>query len=286
MIEPVDPVMVYAQVFLATFGNDCGKRLHEIASTIGLSITEVDAESFDGALIRIIGAPKGKIAINANIREPGRKRFTLAHELGHYVLPTHAQQSLACRPPSIERWTPSMPVTELEANRFAAAILMPQPALLPYLRAEPTLDQARHIATVCQTSLTASLYRLVDLSSYPIALVWSTSHLRSWYHRSPEFGRGIELGPVAPESYASDCFQGTPVPATPQPIPATAWLYQGGLSEDARIWEESTPLPYYDAVLTLLYLREPVDNRDASDQLLAELDPEEFTLRRKNWPTK
>ena len=53
MTEKVDPVQVYVQGFLATFGNDCGKRLHEIATTIGLSVTEVDAENFDGALLRL-----------------------------------------------------------------------------------------------------------------------------------------------------------------------------------------------------------------------------------------
>ena len=286
MSEPVDPVAVYVQGFLATFGSDCGKRLHEIATTIGITVTEVDAESFEGALIRIVGAPKGKIAISKNIREPGRKRFTLAHELGHYILPTHAQQSVACRSSSIERWTPSMPPAELEANRFAAAILMPRPVLITHLRKEPSLDQARKIAVECQTSLTAATYRLVDLSSYPIALVWSTSGRRSWYHRSAEFGRAVELGPVAPESFARDCFQGRPVPARPEPVPASAWLYEVGLVEGARVWEESTPMPFYDAVLTLLYAREPVDSRENEDAVLDELDPEEFTLHRKRWPTK
>jgi len=286
MTEPIDPVSIFARGFLATFGDDCGKRLHETARRIGLTVTEVDAESFDGALIRITGANKGKVAINANIREPGRKRFTLAHELGHYVLPTHAQRSLACRPAAIERWTTGMAPPELEANRFAAAILMPKPALLSYLRAEPTLEQARRIATVCQTSLTASLYRLVDLSSYPIALVWSTHGRRSWYHCSEEFHRGIELGTVAPETYANDCFHQEPVPAKPQPVPANAWLYPNGLNDDTKVWEESTPLPNYDAVLTLLYLREPIDGHDEADQLLDELGPEEFTLKRGKWPTK
>jgi IrrE N-terminal-like domain len=286
MSDTVDPVSVYVQGFLATFGSDCGKRLHEIATTIGITVTEVDAESFEGALIRIVGAPKGKIALNRNIREPGRKRFTLAHELGHYILPMHAQQSVACRSSSIERWTPSMPPAELEANRFAAAILMPQPALLTHLRKEPSLAQARSIATQCDASLTAATYRLVDLSSYPIALVWSTSGRRTWYHRSAEFGRAVELGPVAPESFARDCFQGRPVPARPEPVPAGAWLYEDGLVEGARIWEESTHLPFYDAVLTLLCRREPVDDRDNPGIALDDLDPKEFTLRRQRWPTK
>jgi hypothetical protein len=36
----------------------------------------------------------------------------------------------------------------------------------------------------------------------------------------------------------------------------------------------------------LLYQREAVDNRDKHDDWVDELDLEEFTLRRKTWPTK
>jgi len=43
-------------------------------------------------------------------------------------------------------------------------------------------------------------------------------------------------------------------------------------------------MPFYDAVLTLLYAREPVDARATEDAVLDELDPEEFTLQRKRWP--
>jgi IrrE N-terminal-like domain len=93
----------------------------------------------------------GRIGARLSVESFGRKRFTLAHELGHYVIPTHAQQSVACRSSSIERWTPSMPTAELEANRFAAAILMPHPVLLTQLRKEPSLvvhDQQDAVALV------------------------------------------------------------------------------------------------------------------------------------------
>jgi len=281
-----DPVTIYAQSFLETFGNDCGLRLAQIAPTIGLSILEVDAESFDGALIRIIGKARGKIAINTNIPEPGRKRFTLAHELGHYLLPDHAHQSTACRPRDIERWTTSMPKTEHEANQFAAAILMPKPLILPALRAQPSLAEARRIAQQCQTSLTAATYRLVELSTFPIAMVWSAHGRRSWYKTAEEFGRAVELGPVAPESIAHDCLRGQPVPNHFEPVPATAWLYPDHLKQDARIWEESVSIPTYHAALTLLYLRDPVDDREDEDDLLEPLAPEEFTRSRKRWPKK
>jgi len=281
MTERVDPVLVYVQGLLDKYGNDCGRRLHEIAGAIGLTIKEVNAESFDGALIRVVGRPRGKIAINANIREPGRKRFTLAHELGHYVLPSHARQSVACGSAEIERWTTGMSQAELEANRFAAALLMPKPLIVEALRPEPSLEQARRIAAECQVSLTAAAYRLVELSTYPVAVVWNASGRRVWFQRSEEFERAVELGPLSPESLVHDYFHArTPLPARPTPVPATAWLYGDGLLENARIWEDSIPMPFYDAVLTLLFLRKPIDLRDHHDPLHEWLDPAEFTLER------
>ena len=71
---------VYADAFVGRFGMDCGLRLDEIAQDIGLQVQEVEAEGFDGALIRVRGRALGTVALNARIRESGRRRFTLAHE--------------------------------------------------------------------------------------------------------------------------------------------------------------------------------------------------------------
>jgi hypothetical protein len=66
---------------------------------------------------------------------PSRKRFTIAHELGHWVLHKPGQQSLFCRRAVVaadeaereqERASrPPLPVNEEEANIFAAAMCMP-----------------------------------------------------------------------------------------------------------------------------------------------------------------
>lgn len=61
-------------------------------------------------------------------RSPGRRRFTVAHELGHWVL--HAQgagaaQSRWCRTDEVAE-AGSTSALESEANRFAAAVLMPR----------------------------------------------------------------------------------------------------------------------------------------------------------------
>lgn len=59
-------------------------------------------------------------------RSPGRRRFTIAHEIGHFVLHAGRSQAAAtsyCRGSDLERSDSA----EGEANRFAAALLMPEP---------------------------------------------------------------------------------------------------------------------------------------------------------------
>ncbi len=286
MHKPLDPVVIYARSFIETFGADCGARLKDVASSIGLSIKEVAAKTFDGALVRVAGKPLGRVVINSDIREEGRRLFTLAHEIGHYVLPAHSRTGARCCTRDVQNWAPGLPARELEANRFAAEILMPATLILNELRMEPSLRVVRLIASRFHTSLTASACRLAELSPYRIAVVWSSSGRRVWYQTSEEFGRAVELGPVSPESFAGDCFRDDTVPDHPESVPAAAWLYENGLVEGARIWEESVPIPHYDAVLSLLYMREPIETEAEPPEEEAELDPMEFTLGRKRWPKK
>ena len=91
---------------------------------------------------------------------------------------------------------------------------------------------------------------------------------------------------MAADSFAADCFRNEPVPDHPESVPATAWLYENGLVNEARIWEESVPLPYYDSVLSLLYIRDSIEAQEDPPEEETGLDPEEFTLNRKRWPTK
>lgn len=93
----------------------------------------------------------------------------------------------------------------------------------------------------------------------------------------------MRKGNLSPDSYAFDAFEGRPIPHTFESVPASAWLFEKGLKPDARILEHSVPMPTYGGVLTLLLIPEEIEDR-TSESLLQELDPEEFTLRRKTWP--
>lgn len=95
------------------------------------------------ALSGLLLAGRGEIWVNAEEarRWPTRRRFTIGHELGHWVLHRSGQQALFCRHATVapEETAPAgkesgrapadtrppLPVTEEEANQFSAALLMP-----------------------------------------------------------------------------------------------------------------------------------------------------------------
>jgi hypothetical protein len=74
---------------------------------------------------------RGEIWVNAEEGRqwPARRRFTIAHELGHWRLHRDAERGVYCRSTSIEPEAPvehaPIPPAEGEANIFAAAVLMP-----------------------------------------------------------------------------------------------------------------------------------------------------------------
>jgi Zn-dependent peptidase ImmA (M78 family) len=286
MSERPDPVLVVSEFFLNRFGKDCGKRLPEVVTQIGLEVMFREAESYEGALLRIKGVPRGFIVINSQIKEESRKRFTIAHECGHFLLPDQQDLSTPCTKEKLENWNERLYRPELDANRFAAEILMPRESVGEYLQIEPAMDSVKSIAAVCGTSLTASAFRLIDLTSFRAAIVWSQNSRVMWYRSSREFIRWIRKGDLSDTTFAADCFKNRPAPRQLEPVPASAWLFENGLGDGVRIWEHSVPLPNYDAVLSLLVMREPVETIDDSSPSEEELDPNDFTLNRKRWPSK
>ena len=87
----------------------------------------------DHTLSGLLLAHRREIWVNAaEAREwPGRRRFTIGHELGHWCLHREGgSESVFCRETCVqEAVKPELPPAEAEANAFAAAMLMP-PALL------------------------------------------------------------------------------------------------------------------------------------------------------------
>ncbi len=255
--EPDWPALVSAE-FLKRFGVDCGKRLNEIAGELGLEVRYREAESYEGALLRVPGTRIGYIVLNTKIKEESRRRFTLAHEIGHHVLPGQQELSMPCIAGRIENWQRALDPAERAANRFAAEILMPLLAIRQWVEVEPSMDAIQSIAAACETSLSSSAVRLMTLTAYPAAVVWSQEGRTRWYTPSASFVRWVRKGPLHEATLASRWLRGEPLPKQPQAVPATAWFFEKGLRPGARVWETAIGLPAYGAALSLLVMREPI----------------------------
>ena len=255
----LDLVALVSESFLRRFGLDSRDRLTEIAEEFGIDVLYRPAESYDGALLRIRDAQRGCIVINSRIREESRKRFTLAHEIGHFVLPGQQEVSAPCKQQRIENWDADLYRPELEANRFAADILMPRGLVAEFVQSEPSLESIRSIAQLCGTSLTASAVRLITLTPHRAAVVWSQNQKILWSKLSEGFVRWVRKGEVRENSFAAQCYRKQSVPEQLAPVPASAWLYEKGLQERAQIWEQSVGLKNYGAVLSLLVIIEAVE---------------------------
>jgi IrrE N-terminal-like domain len=243
-------------------------------------------EGCEGLLVRPRGIPRGIIAIKKGIRSVGRKRFTLAHEIGHFVLPGHDEDGTICGHQDIEGWKDKSNSKEREADDFAAELLIPTLVVKTHLALRtPSLSAIEAVAEECGASLSASAWKYCDLTSEQCAIVWSEQGVVSWSRRSPEFPFFIKKDqPIVEASYASNCFRHEKVPPAPEPVPAEAWIGSFNLKEGSVIYEESRLLPSYDSVLTLLWIKDEIQKKsDSQEETDTSMDPDEFTVHRKKW---
>lgn len=282
--EPND----FARALRERFGiADC-VDLHDLASKIGLVIKEVAAIGFEGALIRASNKPKGIVAVRNFIREPGRMRFTIAHEFGHYILPGHGVVSRTCKEQDIESRSKRVPAHESAANAFASELLLPTSQVQPIVQAHlASIDTASFLGSKFGTSLTAALLKSSEVTNERCCVIKSKNQIIEWAWPNHSFkhfvGRKEKLNL---NSLASKLATNRRNEHASGFVPAEIWVEESYLKEGAKIYEDSVLQPHYETVLTILTIDEPLSDQDTDEtrELLEELDPDEFTINRRRWP--
>jgi len=109
-----------------------------------------------------------------HIQVEGFQRFSVAHELGHYFLDGHVDHLLKDGAHASRAGFVSGDPYELEADNFAAGLLMPAGLCKRLIaRRGPGLAAIEALAGDCKTSLTATAIRFAELTDDAIAVVVS-----------------------------------------------------------------------------------------------------------------
>lgn len=146
-----------------------------IAESFGILVQPKKTSSgVSGMLIRL-GNEFG-IGYATHIDSDGYRRFSIAHEIGHYCIPGHIDAVLAHGDihESHAGFVSGDPY-EREADMFAAALLMPDALFVREMRRlGDGLQAVQALATCCRTSLPATANRYVQKTRVPVAMVVST----------------------------------------------------------------------------------------------------------------
>jgi predicted transcriptional regulator len=135
----------------------------------------------DGCAARLVGAgDRAIISVDENSRL-GRRRFSVAHEIAHWMFdrgkPLFECQNADIRTP----WSGAVH-PEARANAFAADLLMPEALFAPLTRDKPaTFDTVDQLRTTFSVSRTAAAYRLVETGDADCMLVCHGPEGRRWF---------------------------------------------------------------------------------------------------------
>lgn len=149
----------------------------------------VQTSKIDGAEGRIIFDSTGLnaiITVNDTIKLETKKRFVLAHELGHLIMHRDKKKILTDTNLTLSEYT-AKEVIEIEANSFASEFLMPEMEFRRFCDRKLDLNQIKRISDFFQTSITATLLRFKDIGNYPIAVIFSDMGQIKWKFFSDDF---------------------------------------------------------------------------------------------------
>lgn len=176
---PTSPSALVAKILAAEPGLTLPIPIDEIARQLDIQdIREIETDGFVGSLVTDNSRSDGFIMLKAGLM-PERRRFTIGHELGHFLMVHHKASAggFACTDADFGRWrhaemTPQMR-QEVEANEFAALLLMP-PRMWEREMASfrsPDLDQIREMKNRFSVSRDAAARQFATYHDQAVAIV-------------------------------------------------------------------------------------------------------------------
>ena len=141
----------------------------------------------DGCAARLVTSDDQAIISVYNDDNLGRKRFSLGHELAHWICDAR-RASFKCSNADIGPQNEEAKNVEANANVFSSQLLLPDYLVAPWIQdRNVTLDVAKDLANDFRASLTASAIKLMRRSSTPACVVNHDQHQLRWFQKNSKF---------------------------------------------------------------------------------------------------
>jgi hypothetical protein len=161
-----------------------------IVSGLGAILIEGPLENADGLIL--IGKKISIIKVNSNIHFETRKRFTIAHEIGHLLM--HKDIDPHLENLNTLTWFNDTENQlkkgrqEYEANDFAAELLMPESLFISEaLKHQFSPNLLKYLANRFKTSITSTAFKYLNTNLYPICIFFIYNGRIKYWKKSIDF---------------------------------------------------------------------------------------------------
>jgi len=225
---------------------------------IDLAVSDLPRPGYTACLVRPgPDLPCGIILAPGQSR--GRERFSVAHEMGHYYIPTHRDRPATwCGEDDMVALADSGKGYEWEANDFAAELLMPRRWFMTDAEGrDPAFHDVLELASpaMYDVSVTAAAIRFVGVTGEACALVCARSGAIEWVARSEAFRYRIPWCgyPVPPGSLARGVVNGEEPNELPEALDPYVWL-EVEQQATPELFESTLSIPSQGQVLSLIWV--------------------------------
>jgi len=213
-------------------------------------------EALDGCEAMLVGVGGNAIATVRPSSSRGRERFSVSHEIGHWLL--HRGKSFRCRADDFVQNYSADIRFEKEADEFASHLLMPTSIIRPSIHSlnKPSLHHLQEIAGEFAVSLQAVSIRLATLDTLPVIVACYSKAGLKWQIRAPHVPKRWWIrGQLDDDSFAYDVLYKGQLCNNLGKQPGETW-FENDDADEYEVLEHSMPSSN-GLVLVLLYLNDP-----------------------------
>ena len=224
-------------------------RLKDIAYDLGVIVLEGPLRGAAASLVRVGKNATIRISLSGSYE---RKNFSIAHELGHFILNHGDSVQRFCSDEDMQKWHKAQ--EETEANFFAGELILPKKLIEKKCDVKKiNFSPVKKIAEEFKASLTATTIRFVRFCPEKCAVVFSQDANIKWFYKSEDWWPFIHIGQkLDARTIAFDFFKGNELPNESVGVEADAWVEGSRLDE---IIEHSIGSRELNFVLSLLWIK-------------------------------